>query len=119
MKKLMIITAFLSLLITPTFSQIGGKFKLDTTLKSIYRNPYTLEKSRNFNNFLNCPLKSDNLFTPNLQKRKFISTQNPLTRTDKPKSHGEMPCVVPEGYFPMRILSPDSSKRYSLLIKQL
>lgn len=113
------ITAFLSLQIIPTFSQVCKKFKLDTTMKVFYKSPYTLEKSNNFNSFLNTQFKSDNLFTTNLQKRKFISTQNPLAGINKPKSHREMPCVVPEGYFPMRILLPDCLKRYSLLIKQL
>jgi len=119
MKKLMMITAFLSLQIIPTFSQVCEKFKLDTTLKVVYRNPYIFEKSKNFNDFFNTQLNRDNLFSPNFQKKKLISNQNPLAEINKPQSHGEMPCVVPEGYFPMRILLPDSLKRYSLLIKQL
>lgn len=113
------ITAFLSLQIIPTFSQVCEKFKLDTTLKVIYRSPYTCGKSNNFNSYLNTQLKNDNSVLPNLRMKKIISTQNPLTEINKPKPHGEMPCVIPEGYFPMRILLPDSLKRYSLLIKQL
>jgi len=118
MKKI-IITTFLSLLIIPAFSQISRQFKLDTTLKNVYRNPYVLEESKDLIGLLNNPLKKDNLITPNFLNRNLIARQNQNTIKENSKLRGEMPCVIPEGYFPMKVLTPDSSKRYILLIKEL
>lgn len=119
MKKIILITAFLSLFITPTFSQVKGQFKLDITFKNVQLNPYTVGISRDLNELLSNNLKNDNLLEPNFLTSKLSAQQNPSTTIGKHKYHGEMPCIVPEGFFPMKVIVPDSLKRYSLLIKQL
>lgn len=35
-----------------------------------------------------------------------------------PPASDNMPCVVPQGYFPMPIAEPDTTVRYTLLIKK-
>lgn len=116
MKKIILISAFLIILITPTFSQIGRKFKIDTTIRNFNLNSYKLEKSNDYNGLFGSQ-QDHILFAPNFLKKNFITRQN--SNLEKTKSHGEMPCVIPDGYFPMKIVTPDSSKKYTLLIKQL
>jgi len=46
------------------------------------------------------------------------SAQDPMALFQKPPTFDNMPCMVPQGYFPMPVAEPDSTVRYSLLIKK-
>lgn len=98
-----------------TFSQIGYQSKLDTTIKVLKNNSYRLENDYGFKAPFKLQFKSSTLITEN-SLNKYLNKQN----LNKEKKHnvGVMPCLIPEGYFPIKIMTPDSSKRYSLIIKQ-
>ena len=119
MKKAILITTFFSLLITPTFSQIGRPFNSDPTKRITYRNPFTLEKSKEYKGLFNYSESEDKLLAPNFLSKNLIARQNQIKIHKNTRSQGEMPCLIPDGYFTMRTITPDSSKRYTLLIKEL
>jgi hypothetical protein len=117
MKKLISIFALLCLLISPTFSQIGIQFKFDVVKKSFYKMPFSWDVSNDYKSLSNYSKSESKQFIPNFIIKDLSTNKN------KPSSniliHNEMPCLIPDGSFSMKIMTPDSSKRYSLLIKKL
>jgi len=117
MKKTLFFLSFFILFSNLTFSQIGYQFKPDTTIKALKFNSYRLEKINDWSSNFDAPFKIESLITSNFSKKKYLTILE--FNKEKKNNEGEMPCLVPEGYYPMKIMTPDSSKRYSLIIKQL
>jgi hypothetical protein len=122
MKKLILLTAFIGLFFTPTFSQINGRFEIDTTIKNRsifnYQKPFKLSDTIRFNCPFSGSLNNKHLVFPKFSERNFYHGQIPTVNFANAWSYDRMPCLRPEGYFPMKIAKPDSAVRYSLLIKR-
>lgn len=117
MKMLILTLALFSLLISPTFSQIGLQFKFDVVKKSSSKLPFSWDVSNNYKSLSNYSKSESKQFIPNFMM-KNLSTKQIKSRGNI-LIHNEMPCLIPDGSFGMKIMTPDSSKRYSLLIKKL
>lgn len=122
MKKLILLTAFIGLFLIPTFSQINGHFKTDTTLKNrsifSYQKPFKLSDTIHFNRLFRDSPNNKHLLFPKFSERNFYQGLIPIENFAYAQFYDKMPCLRPKGYFPMRIAKPDSTIRYSLLIKK-
>lgn len=122
MKKLILLTAFICLFLTPTFSQINGHFKIDTIFRDrsifSYQKPLKLSDSIDIKSLLKGPLNIRPLCFPKFSERNFDIRPKSMWSIAQSQFHDKMPCVRPEGYFPIPIVKPDSTVRYSLLIKR-
>jgi len=122
MKKLILVTVFLSLFLTPSFSQIKGYFKIDTTFKD--RSSFTFQKPLSFGDSikLNFPPKGlpDNkrFGFPEYSGRNLAIRPDSMGSIVEGQSSDRMPCYIPKGNFPMMVLKPDSTIKYTLLIKR-
>ncbi|MGE0079551.1 MAG: hypothetical protein AB7S48_16950 [Bacteroidales bacterium] len=116
MKKILLIAFFLRLLTSTAFSQIE-KQPLVTTLKQ--KDPLTLQYGKENKGFAFYQKGSKKPLAAYLPEITFNKKQDVLTIKDNSKSNGEMPCLIPNGYFPMDIAKPDSTTRYTLLIKEI
>lgn len=127
MRKILLLTILIIGYNLPTFSQFdsqlqNNRFQIDTTFKSLSLNNGT--KSFRLSDSMN----SKKMFNDTLRNKRFL----PLKLTDKNVSFGQnlneivktpqtfdnMPCLKPEGYFPMPVYKPDSTVKYTLLIKK-
>ena len=122
MKKLILLASLIGLFLTPTYSQINEQFKIDTTFRdqSIlgYPKPFKLCDSIDFNALLNGSLNNKHFQFPKFSGRNFdFGSKSMMTYV--PGQFGDkMLWYRPKGYFPMAIVKPDSTVRYSLLIKR-
>jgi len=122
MKKLMLLTIFIYLFIAPAFSQIKGYFKIDTTFKD--RSSFTFQKPLSFGDSikLNFPPKGlpDNkrFGFPEYSGRNLAIRPDSMGSIVEGQSSDRMPCYIPKGNFPMMVLKPDSTIKYTLLIKR-
>jgi hypothetical protein len=122
MKKLILVTVFLSLFLTPSFSQIKGRFKIDTTFKD--RSNFSYQKPLSFGDSINFHFPPKGL--PDNKRFGFpeYSSRNLDIRPDlmgsivESESYDRMPCYIPKGNFPMMVQKPDSTIKHSLLIKR-
>ena len=122
MKKFILITALIGLFLTPAFSQINGHVKRDQLLSELsdfrYPQPIIRSDSTGFKSPLNDGrLHHDRLFAEYNEKR-FFSGQIPFGEIVPERSIDGMMCFRSRGYFPMPVVKPDPSVRYSLLIKR-
>lgn len=122
MKGLILLAAFIGLFLTPTYSQINWQYKIDTTFRDqsilICPKPFKLSDSIDFNALLNGSLKNKHFQFPKFSSRNFdFGLKSRMTFTPG-QFEDKMPCFRPQGYFPMAIAKPDSTVRYSLLIKR-
>jgi len=122
MKKLILLAAFISLCMAQTFSQTIGHFKIDTTFRDrsilSFQNPLNLSDTIHFNRPFSGSLKNKPLVFPKFPERNFYYRQIQTINFANAWSYDRMPCFRPGGYFPMKIAIPDSTIRYSLLIKR-
>ena len=122
MKKLILLNAFIILLLTPVFSQTVGHFKIDTTFRdrSIFRfqKPFNLSDTIHFNHPFSGSLNHKYLLFPGFSERNFFNKQIPIDNLVEMQSYDKMPCFKPSGNFPMPVAKPDSTIRYSILIKR-
>jgi hypothetical protein len=122
MKKLILVTAFLSLLLTPAFSQIKGHFKIDPTFKD--RSSFSYEKPLSFGdsiklNFSPKGLPDNKHFGfPEYSGRYLAIRPDLMGSIVESQSSDKMPCYIPKGNFPMMVLKPDSTIKHTLLIKR-
>ena len=105
-----------------TFSQFNKRPQIDSTFKnsSFYNSRKTFGSidSIHFNWGLNS-FANDNNFRFPIQANKNMNYNRGSSRiVEIPKSVGNMPCLKPQGFFPMPISKPDSTVKYSLLIKK-
>jgi hypothetical protein len=111
----------------PTFSQLdnrpqNNRLLIDTTfsnlsLKNNLKTPnlvISFDSKWLFNNSRN----NKKLIYPKLTDKNSKLVQDPIAIFQKGQMFDNMPCVVPQGYFPMPIVEPDTTVRYTLLIKK-
>jgi|GEM_PF-1125125 len=122
MKKLMLFTVFLSLFLTPAFSQINGHFKIDTTFKDrlsfSYQNPIRFGDSINFYFPPNGLWKNKRFSFPEYSGRNLAIRPDSMQSIVESQSYDRMPCYIPKGNYPMMVLKPDSTIKHTLLIKR-
>jgi hypothetical protein len=123
MKRVILFSVLISGCILPAFSQINTSLKIGTTDKNLsfynYQKPCSLLNSIDFKSQSNSGLDDGNYLLDRFSDKKQILGKDALEPFEKPQSFANMPCVKPEGNFPMRICKPDSTVRYSLLIKEI
>jgi len=124
MKRLILISAFIGLFLTPTYSQINWQFKIDTTLKDNpilgYQKPIKLKLSDTIAYYspLDGLLNNKHFQFPKFSSRNFDFGSKSMMTFAPCQFEDKMPCFRPQGYFPMAIAKSDSTVRYSLLIKR-
>ena len=122
MKKLMLSTIFICLFIAPTFSQIIGHFKIDTTFKD--RSSFSYQKPLKFGDSINFyfppnELRNNKRFSfPEYSGRNLVLRPDSMGSIVESQSSDRIPCYIPKGNFPMMVLKPDSTIKHSLLIKR-
>jgi len=127
MRKIILLTVLIVGYYLPTFSQLdnrpqNNRLLIDTTfsnlsLKNNFKTPnlvISYDSLWLFNNSGNNKI----LICPKLTDKNLELGQDPIAIFEMPATFDNMPCVKPQGYFPMPIVKPDSSVRYSLLIKK-
>jgi hypothetical protein len=122
MKKFILITALIGLFLTPAFSQINGHIKRDQLLGDLsgfrYPQPFIWSDSTGFKSPLNRGRFHHDPPFPNYNEKKFFDRQISFGGIVPERSLDGMMCFRPRGYFPMPVVKPDPSVRYSLLIKR-
>ena len=127
MRKILLLAVLIAGYYLPVFSQPGNRpqhyrLQTDTTLNYLaLKNNLPTPKLVNpfdtrwfFNNYRN----DKKLFHPGLTDLNSKPGQHPIANVNKPSTFDNMPCVVPQGYFPMPMAEPDTTVRYTLLIKK-
>ena len=122
MKKIILFTAFFTLICLPAFSQLTPKLNLNNQNSGISvfenLNPFYSAKSFDFTSFLNDSVYTKKLFIPRIPDTHLFLGQIPVRKYNYLHSNFNMPCIKPEGNFsPMPIMRPDQWIQYSLLIK--
>ena len=67
---------------------------------------------------LNNPFNDNNFSFPDFSIKDRSFHQNQKGRLNSSGSFDHMPCIKPQGYFYMPVYKPDSTIRFSLLIKK-
>jgi hypothetical protein len=123
MKKLMLLTAFIILFFTPIFSQTNGQFRIDTALKNrsilSYQKSFKLSDTIHFAPPFSGSLNNKHLLFPKFSERNFNIEPNSKGSNAQSQFCDKMPCIRPEGKDPMPVAKPDSTIRFSLLIKKV
>jgi hypothetical protein len=127
MRKILLLTVLIVGYYLPTFSQPdsrpqNNRLLIDTTfsnlsLKNNLKTP-DLVISCDSNWLFNNSRNNKNLIYPKLTEKKSKLVQDPMAIFQMPPTFDNMPCVKAQGFFPMLIVKPDSTVRYSLLIKK-
>ena len=127
MRKILLLTVLIVGYYLPAFSQLYNRphnyrLQIDTTfsylsLKNKFKTP-NIVNSFDSNWLFNNSTYSKKLIYPNLTDINSKSGQDPIAIFNIPLTFDDMPCVVPQGYFPMPIVEPDTTVRYTLLIKK-
>ena len=122
MKKFILITALIGLFLIPAFSQINGHVKRDQLVSDLsdfrYPQHFVWSDSTGFKPPLNHGRLHHNRLFPEYNEKKFFDRQIPFQGIVPERSTDGMMCFRPRGYFPMPVVKPDPSVRYSLLIKR-
>ena len=123
MKKIILFTALICGYFIPAFSQINCPFKIDTTFRNLsiynYQKPYSLGNISDFKDKLNGLLNDRNFLFNGLPNKNLNFSQDSFRTIGKTQTYDNMPCIKPQGFFPMRICKPDSTVRYSMRIEKL
>ena len=122
MKKIILFTAFLSLISLPVFSQENPFLNPNNKgyCISSFENkiPFYTDKSFDFTSFLNDSVYKKKLFIPKIPDTHLFYGRVPTEIKRFNHITYNMPCLKPVGNFsPMPIMRPDPWVRYSLLIK--
>ena len=127
MRKIFLLTILIIGYNLPTFSQFdsqlqNNRFQIDTTFKTLSLNNGTkslsLSDSMNSKKMFNNPLKDKRFLPLKLTDKNVSFGQNLNEIIQTPQTFDNMPCLKPEGYFPMPVYKPDSTVKYTLLIKK-
>ena len=127
MRKILLLTFLMVGYYLPVFSQAGcqsqnSRLLTGTTLSNLsLKNNVTthdLVISYDTNWVFNHSRNNKKIIYPGMTGKNQRSVQDPMAIFQKPPTSDNMPCAVPQGYFPMQVAEPDSTVRYSLLIKK-
>lgn len=123
MNKILFLTLLIIGCYFTTFSQTNGQLQNDTlSVKfGIFNSNKTLGHfdTIDFKKLLNNPEHYKYLQVPKLADKDMHFGQLSNGKIRAPHSLDNMPCIVPQGTYPMPIYKPDSTVRYTLLIKKL
>ena len=123
MKKIILFTAFFTLICLTAFSQLTPKLKLNNQNSGISvfenRNPFYSAKSFDFTSILNDSVFNKKMFIPRIPDTHLFLGQITARKYNYLHSKFNMPCIKPQGNFsPMPIMRPYPWVQYSLLIKE-
>jgi len=76
------------------------------------------DKSNDFKLPLNNSFSGKNFHYPKFGDKNLYFHKNPVEIFMQPQSLDHMPCLKPQGFFPMPIYKPDSTIKYTLLNKK-
>lgn len=123
MKRNLLLLVVIMVLAMSSAAQSGGiLFGDSANLKAGFQQKLKLHwqsDSLNYTQMLNHPAITATV--PDLRAaEKQIFLGRPATIAIKvPHSYDNMPCLAPQGNFTMPVVRPDSSKKYTLLIKKI
>lgn len=122
MRKLLLLSVLIVGYYLPTFSQSNSLLQIDTsTVKFAFLNRARTHlhlDTLNFNQLLKKPEHQKYLLDPKLSDKDIRFGQLSNGKINAAPSMDNMPCLVPQGSFPMPIYKPDTTVRYTLLIKK-
>lgn len=122
MRKILLLTVLIIGYYLPTFSQSNSLLQIDTTSVKFgfFNNTKTLGHFDpiDFKQLLNNPEHHKYLLNPKFTDKDVHFGQLSNGKIKAPQSFDNMPCLYPQGSFPMPIYKPDSTVRYTLLIKK-
>lgn len=118
MKKVILLAAF-NLVVYSGFAQSINPSTNDSTRRS-FLNDHKQNKLIPFDNktlfFIQDSLLNSQRFVKPENSTHMINSYNDINGF---QFYDNMPCLKPQGSFPMKIFKPDSSSRYTLIIKKL
>jgi len=126
MRKVLLLTVLIFGYYLPAFSQhyLLQNYRLqrdapfsNLSLKNNLKTPDLLNCT-DFKWSFNKSRNNKKLIYPNLTDINSKSVQDPIAIIKAQPTFDNMPCVKPQGYFPMPIVEPDTTVRYTLLIKK-
>lgn len=127
MRKILLLTILIIGYNLPTFSQFdsrlqNNRFQIDTTFKTLSLNngtkSFRLSDSMDIKKMFNDTLRDKRFLPLKLTDKNVSFGQNLNEIVKTPQTFDNMPCLKPEGYFPMPVYKPDSTVKYTLLIKK-
>ncbi len=127
MRKILLLTILIIGYNLPTFSQFDSRlqndrFQIDTSFKTLSLNngtkSFRLSDSLDIKKMFNDTLRDKRFLPLKLTDKNVSFGQNLKEIVKTPQSIDNMPCLKPEGYFPMSVYKPDSTVKYTLLIKK-
>lgn len=122
MRKILLLTALIIGYYLPTFSQMNRPLKIDSTFKNLSLNNSAKTLNHfdtiDFKNLFNKPVNNkDFSFTKRADKNLILGRES-IGIFGAQKSIDNMPCLKPQGLFSMPIYKPDSTVKYTMLIKK-
>ena len=122
MRKILLLTVLIIGYYLPTFSQFNNRLKFDPAVKDFSFSNSTKTfihvDSIDFKGFLNNHANDKDFLFPELADKNMTFSRDSIGIFEPQKSFDNMPCLKPQGFFPMPIYKPDSTVRYTLLIKK-
>jgi hypothetical protein len=122
MRKILLLIVLIIGYYLPTFSQVNSRLNFDSTFKNFSFSNSTKTfrhiDSIDFKEFLNNPANDKDFLFPKLTDKNMTFGRDSIGIFEPQKSFDNMPCLKPQGFFPMPIVKPDSTVRYTLLIKK-
>jgi hypothetical protein len=127
MRKILLFTVLIVGYYLPAFSQLDKqpqiyRLQIDTTFSNLsLKNNLTtpdLANSFDFKWLSNNSGNNKQLIYPKLTDKNSRFEQDAIAIFKMPSTFDNMPCVKPQGFFPMPIVKPDTTVRNTLLIKK-
>jgi hypothetical protein len=128
MRNLFLLNILIVGLYLPTYSQFDSRpqnyrLQIDTTFMGLsltnkLKTP-SLFENKNMGWLFNDLIHYRNYLYPQLSDKKLNIDHDLFTINELTQTIDNMPCVKPQGFSPMPIFEPDSTVRYTLLIRRL
>jgi len=127
MRTLFLLTVLISGYYLPAFSQSNSRLQSnglqsDSMLRSFsYNNNFKdlhSDKSNGFKLPLDNSFSGKNFHYPKSGDKNLFFQKDTIVIFKQPQSVDRMSCLKPQGFFPMPIYKPDSTVKYTLLIKK-
>lgn len=122
MKKIILITGLICGFMIPAFSQLNNNLKIDTSYRKLsifeYQKPFNLGITKDYKSQKLWSL-DNNLLFKQFSTKKLNFNQDTIEMMAKAHSNDNMPCIKPQGYFPVRVYNPDSTVNYSMRIEKI
>jgi hypothetical protein len=123
MRKILLLTVLIIGYYLPSFSQFNSRIKFDPTFKNFsFGNVIKTFKhvdSIDIKGLINMSANNKDLLFPKLADKNLTFGRDSIGIFGTQKSFDNMPCLKPQGFFPMPIYKPDSTVRYTLLIMKI